>query len=451
MNRGTKSIVIALAFLAASGGAFAQAGPTRTITVDEAVAVALENNIQLASTSIDLRMKKRAADFAWNVFLPTVQATGTMARTNMTETTTMVFTPMPGMATIELEEAQRWSAIGGLSLTLNLNAALFEGLKATRQNYEAGLIAWEQARQQTERNVRKAFYGILLQSQSLKLSRDKLAVAEERLKQVTANYRNGLLPELTFLQTRLGVEMQKPQIMEAELALAQQKSLFAFLIGLPVGTDFEPKGVIEPKLVAVDADALVASKLEGRLDLLALRKNAELLSTQLSASRLQRFTPSLSISQSFMPRLSPVDLDWLDGDNWKDSSGSLSFTLAWNLTGLLPFSTQGNAGADTVDGLRKLELAAKQARDNAEIEVRNLARKLEKIRSSLGTMELNVTTAEKAFALSEQAYRAGTLEYLDLKDAENTLLQARLGVLSERFNYVSTLLDLETAVNARLE
>jgi outer membrane protein TolC len=65
-------------------------------------------------------------------------------------------------------------------------------------------------------------------------------------------------------------------------------------------------------------------------------------------------------------------------------------------------------------------------------------------------MELNVSIAEKAYRLTEQGYRAGTIEYLDLKDAENDLLQARLGVLTEKFNYLNTLLDLEAALNAKL-
>ena len=66
-------------------------------------------------------------------------------------------------------------------------------------------------------------------------------------------------------------------------------------------------------------------------------------------------------------------------------------------------------------------------------------------------MDLSVSIAQKAYRLTEQAYRAGSVEYLDLKDAENSLLQAQIGVRTEKYNYLSTLLDLETAVNAQLE
>ena len=55
---------------------------TEVLTVDRAVELAMQNNIQLASTAIDVRIKKRSKDYAWNVFIPGVQATGTLARSN---------------------------------------------------------------------------------------------------------------------------------------------------------------------------------------------------------------------------------------------------------------------------------------------------------------------------------------------------------------------------------
>ena len=53
---------------------------TVTLTEDSAVAYALENSLSIKSSAIDLEIKKRAGDNAWNVLLPTVQASGTLSR-----------------------------------------------------------------------------------------------------------------------------------------------------------------------------------------------------------------------------------------------------------------------------------------------------------------------------------------------------------------------------------
>ncbi len=451
MNARTLAAALA-AMIAVGFSAIAEQPEIKRLSIDEAVNLAMENNIQLASTAIDVRMKKRAADLAWNVFIPTVQGTGTLARSNSAANpyASLLAMIIPGYTESEPEEKDHWTAMGNLSISLNLNLALFEGLKATRQSYDAGMLTWEQARAQTEQNVRKAFYGLLLQQGSLGLARDKLAISEERMRQTLTNFRNGLVPELSYLQTQLAVETQKPSIMEAELALEQQTNLFAFILGLPLGTKLELDGKIDPQVQSFDADALVRDHLAERYDLAILRQNIDLMETQIRATKLQIYTPSLALSQSYGPRLSAIDAEWLDTENWSDSSGAFSATLAFNITNLLPFSSTQQKLRETKDAKNKLELTMQQAVYNAELEVRNLVKKLEKSRTSIAAMEMNVAIAEKAWRLTEQGYKAGTIEYLDLKDAENTLIQARMGVLSEKFTYLSNLLDLETALNAEL-
>lgn len=420
-----------------------------SIHLDEAVRLAFQNNVQLSSMAIDLRMKKAEKDHAWNVFLPNVQTTGTMARTNIKEvSTTIPSVSPPGFATIttKLDEKDKWKVMGGLNISLNLNVALFEGLRATRQSYEAGLLSYEAARRDTEQNVKKAFYGLLLQEGSLAISKEKLASAQKRKTQMEANFKNALVSELQYLQVQLALETQKPAIMEAELLLAQQKELFAFLLGLPLGTEIVLVGEIAPHIQEFNADELLAEYLGRSFELAQLDKNKELMETQLRATLLQTYTPTIVLSQTFNPALGKIDDDWFKKDNWADTSGAFSLTIAFNLTNLLPFSGMGQNIKKTRDTIEKLELSKKQALHMSEIDIRNIIQRLEKTRAAIEVMKLNEEIARKALRLSEEAYNAGLLEYLDLKDAETSLLQAELGVLSEKFNYSIGLLDLEKAI-----
>jgi len=436
LSRKKRTMILAACVLAFLASASAEdQSMTKKVTIDEAVALAMENNIQLSSDAIDLRIKKRAKDYSWNVFIPATTASGTLSQTNMKETS---------MGT-KLEGKDRWSETARLSTSLTVNIALIEGLRATRQSYEAGKITWEQAKQDTERNVRKGFYGILVQEESLKLAREKLAASEDRYRQTGVNYRNGLVPELTVLKTQLAVETQKPALQQSELELDQLKRQFAFLIGLPVNTTVELDGQIEPVIVSLDENTLVEKNLGNRLDVGLLAKNLELLNTQVRAKQFQIFTPNITVAKDWAPSKQPID-----ASEWTDNSGSFSVTLSYDLAALIPFSQTGQSLAEAKDTVRKTELALRQTTYNAELEIRNLAKKLEKYRASIATMEMNVALADKAYRLTEQGYRAGTIEYLDLKDAENSLMEAKLGVITEKYNYLSTLLDLETALNTKL-
>ena len=53
--------------------------------------------------------------------------------------------------------------------------------------------------------------------------------------------------------------------------------------------------------------------------------------------------------------------------------------------------------------------------------------------------------------MTREAYRNGTAELLSLRDAEAQLIQARLSLASEKYNYLSNLLDLEYAEDSEAE
>lgn len=428
---------------------FADEAKVTVLTVEDAVAYALENSRTLQSAVIDLEIKTRAKNNAWNVFIPSVQVTGTMSRSNevngmMDSIMTMInpyYTPT---------EKNPWTAVGGLSANLNLSLALIDGIRATKANYEAGLITWDKTLKETELNVRKMFYALLLQQESLLLQTKSLANAQQRVKQAEANYKNGIIPELSLLQAQVSFENQKPVVLKQAQSLQQQLDLFAFLIGLPSESIIQLEGKIQPTFIEeLNADELITKHMEYRLDLEALEKNIELLKISKAASEKQIYTPALALSYSFQPVVSDIEKNWLDNDNWSDN-GSFSATLAWNLTNMLPFSSARQKVKDTKAQITQLELTFETVRLNAEMEIRKLVDSLDQSKSAIEASKQSIALAQKSYDLTVIAYQNGTTELLDLRDAENQLNQAKLGLASEQYNYLSGLLDLEYSLNTKL-
>ncbi|MCF7914854.1 MAG: TolC family protein, partial [Spirochaetaceae bacterium] len=137
------------------------------LTVDRAVEIAMDNNLQLKSSAIDTRIKERKADYAWNRFVPSVQASGTLGRMNEAQQQ-MEFDPLAPTG-IVMTEAPQWSVSAGLDLSLTLNMAMFNGIRATQLDYQAGRISLEQARQRVARDVKKSFYNLLLMQENRQL------------------------------------------------------------------------------------------------------------------------------------------------------------------------------------------------------------------------------------------------------------------------------------------
>ena len=397
--------------------------------------LALANNLGLQSESIDLGIKKRGAENALNALIPTVEVGGSLIRTNKVTTV-----PLVG-------DMPQWHASGSLSASLGLNVGLFEAMKALKLKYAEGQISYEKAKAQLERDVRKSYYSILLLTENIVLMEGNVSAAERRVEQAQANFRAGLVPELTVLQARVSAENLKPALAELRNALDTSLAAFAMTLGLPRGTKLVLDGAAESSYVTLEGEKLVAGVASSQLDIQALKQSIAALESTRKATFFQVYTPTLQLYWNADPTLvgDPWKDSWVSSD-WEQQSGMFRATLGFRLNGLLPISSEASGLKEMDDNIRKLNIALAQTVRGMELEIDSTILKLEKSRTSSTALALNVELAERAYRLSEDAYRAGAKDLLDVQNAELELQKAKLEVLKEKFNYITGLLDLEYAV-----
>ena len=464
MNLGAKMNIcnkkykaILLIFLSVVLRSFAQSGETVTLTIDEAVDYARAHSRALKSADIDLEIAKRASDNAWNVFLPDVRATGTLNRTTDISSSIEQANALGAIGAavfgtpytpISETESMHWAAVGNLSAGLNLSLAYIGQIRAAKAGYEGGKITREQTERKTITNIKKLFFGLLLQRDNLAIQRETLENARRRSVQAAVNYRNGRIPELQLLQAQVQYENQIPETEQAETSLAQQLDMFVFLLGMPSGTKIELAGSIDPALI--DADDLIATYGNSSLALRSLDNNIETLEHNLSALDFASFSPALSLNWNYQPMLRDAfDSNWFDKDNWNDN-GAFSATLAWNITNMLPFSSNRQKAKDLRANLEKLKISREQLTENQKLEVRTAINTLDQAKRQIASMQRNVELAQRSYAMTLRSYQNGTTELLDLRDAERQLNQARLGLANQRYQYITALLNLEETLNTDL-
>ncbi|MBQ5569678.1 MAG: TolC family protein, partial [Treponema sp.] len=135
---------------------------------------------------------------------------------------------------------------------------------------------------------------------------------------------------------------------------------------------------------------------------------------------------------------------------WVDN-GSFSVTLAWKISDMLPWSKNRQQAKDLKANIQKLELSLQDVRENQRMKIQEAVDNLKMCREQIQSMQRNVTLAQRSYNMSATAYMNGTRELLDLRDAENQLNQAKLGLANQKFNYISSLLDLETLLGIELK
>ena len=424
-----------------------------TLTVDQAVEYALQNSRDLKSNDIDLAIKERSAKYSWNVFLPEITLSGSAARTTDIDSTLDQMNAMQGLAALtggvphilEAEEKYHWALVGNINAQLNLSLAYIYSIKAAKAGYEGGKITWEQSQKQTIMNIKKLFYGLLLQQESLEIQRMSLENARQRAAQAQINFNNGRIPQLQFFNAQVTYENQRPEVETAERSFNQQLDTFAFLIGMPVGTKIELSGSIEPEYVNVTTEELLEKYGEKNLDVLSLQNNIDILNMNLKALNLSSYTPALVLSYGWQPVGT-----WWSGDLDFADQGSLSITLAFNITNMLPWSANRQKAQDLKDNISKLNLTMETLTENQKVQVRKAVDTLNQAREQIDSMGRTVELARRSYDMSVSSFNNGRMELLDVRDAQTQLNQAMLGQLNQKFNYISALMDLEYELNSDL-
>ena len=227
-----------------------------------------------------------------------------------------------------------------------------------------------------------------------------------------------------------------------------------YLTALGDATGADSAGEIEADLISLEAGKLVRDYTERRYDIQRAREGIISAELALDVKRAERY-PTLSLRWSTDPTFTgdPFEDAWFDDieNDWTQQQGAFSISIIQPLDPLLPFSRTQVQIENRKDDLRQARTRLRQARNGAEIEIRQLVDQLETSRNAIDVRKLNVERARRAFSLAEEAYDAGNRELLEVREAEDELEQARVQLLDEQKNYVVALLDLVYALNTSIE
>ena len=436
------------------------------ISPDEAVERAIKNNLSLESSRLAVSTKKRASDVSWNQFVPSITAGGSLVvnneRSKISGTVPIdlsTFVPaLPantvfGNSAAYSAEGPQWNLAIPIQASLTLTVAMFENMNRLKLDYQGGLIAYEKAKLQLERDIRKAYNNMLLLQENISLLKDNYENAARRVQMAQANYNAGLSPELVYLQTRVAMENMKPVIDQAENGYRLSLANFAMYLGLPYDTEFELIPLESPasnenviNFIPLDVKELIKKAASGKPDIQELRHNLLMLQSvrKIQANSL---LPYLNFNYGFTPYYTPpFDIMGTRRNGEWGKSGSLTITLGIRLHSLFPFSSDYQGIKDMDDQIKDINIILAQVIQGTEIEIYNTILSLNRIQITAETQLQTITLAERSYRLTDQAYRSGLQDFLQVQNAELELKQAKVSMLEQQFNYLNGLLDLEYSI-----
>lgn len=409
-----KHPLAAVAVFALLGGLL---GAETAYTVDTAVEAALANNVSAQRSRIAFEALDRKSSTAWNVVIPSVQASAGINRATVSEMKTY---------------------FGSFSASLAISPAVIKMIDKARLDFEAGAISRETALRTVELAVRKTFYSLIYQRENLALLEGSVKTAEKQYEQTLAKYKSGLVPEVDVLSAQVSLENLRPSLEAARTQLLNDEASFKQLIGIGQSERISLEGSLDSALPSGAVDVSGVSSVSASVA--TLEKKLEVARAQRSIAKGSSWLPTLSLSYVYKP--TKVDVT---GAEWEDT-GYVAAAIGIALDGFLPFSSTANAIRDTEDYAEDIALQLADERISEQLDRESLVRTIGQLNASRGARALSRSLAERNYSLSEEAYRRGTKDLLALQNASDSLQQARLAYMKESYSLVSTVLDLEYSV-----
>lgn len=331
---------------------------------------------------------------------------------------------------IVIQQKTAWA--GNLSLVQPLfTASALPTLRGAYETIDVAELQEQRTLQQLRAGVTRAYYGLATSRQAAVLAEQGLASARNHLDLATRQVDAGLQPPRARIQAQLAVARAERDQAAAAERITGAELAFLRLTGLPRDSELTMPPPVE---VVTDLGEAVTRATTVRPDIQAAVGRHRVADLTVKAKNLEwlptlngRFTYSYSENQGFQDEptlwMAVLSADWTIWDGGLRIAQSKQYASR----------------------RRQAELAARQARDIAEEEVRVAWDGYQRAVRALAATAGEVALAEENLRLAEEGLGAGSTTWLEVEDARLGLLQAQLSALNERVGRDLAAVDLQLA------
>jgi len=384
---------------------FAQA--QKTMSLDEAIMQALENNYSLKITRNDETIAGNNVTLA--PFLPTLTGTGRQSQTtNNTESSS---------AAADKSRTNLFNA------GLTMNWRLFDGFGMfTDYSRQQEMLAMSSQRVKINvesliMRVCSEYYNIIVQQNRMQSALTSLSLSKSRYENAEEKYLLGVISGLDLQQARIDLNA------DSSAVLTQQETVVSAYIrmtnllnaGHEINFNINDTIILAP---AIDVDSLRVRTLRFNNQLILARQGEKISEYDLQSVRADRY-PTLNFSTGY--NFSRNEFPW-QADSYNQTNGlNWGFNMSWNIF----------TGLETNRRISNAKIEAESSR-LAYLDIENeILGELDLLyntyRNNIIVADFEAQSAEVARASLEIAmerYRLGSLSGLEFREYQNNYLNA---------------------------
>jgi len=448
------SAILSLTFGNLIAQDLAPAQDTLSLSLEQCIGVALDMNPTVKVADMDIKRVDYSKKETLGALLPTVAFGATYNRMLAKQVAYMNMDGFGGGASGDESEGASSSASGkrqgikmgldnsysvGFSASLPLIAPqLWASLKLSDSQILQSVEQARASRLSLVNEVKNAYYTLLLAEDSRNVIKQSYEMAALTHEIYTKQHQAGTASDYDVLRTSVAMKNVEPELLQSDIAVKQAKLQLAILMGISTEIPIKASGSLSDYEQSMYADALGLSRDYSRNT--ELRQN-EIQIRQLSdALRVQKMAwyPTLTATANY---------------NWTSSSNGSPFrNFLWSpysvfgltlniplFEGGIRYNRQRQASVQVEQVKLQRENIERNVASQVDLSIDNIMLNVKQIASS----SESVAQAERAHDIMQRSFNIGAASYLDLRDSELALTQARLAYYQSIYNYLVANSSLE--------
>ena len=411
------------------------------ITLKDAINLALQNNWDIKLSEKEIQKANEQISEAYANAFPRVDLKGNYTRNIklpvMFLPPNTSFNPSDQVVTFELGASNNWDASITLSQVI-YSQKVNTAIKIADEYAELSRVGNQSVKNDVVMGVKKAFYGVLLMQELVKVSKQSYEVAKANYENVSSMYKQGVASEYDYLRAEVQLANTSPMLTQMENNFVMSQNLLKNIMAIDVQKPIIVKGefVFDEPLSSVNSINNIVS-VETNPLLRQLEIQASLLDKNITIEKSEYF-PTLAAFGTYA---------YQTQDNtfkFKNYMWAESFMVGLSLQYTLfdGFRRSARIEQATIDK-DKVDLNKRKLEDGLKIRAIQAVNSMEEAKKRIKAQEKSLEQAEKTLKIAQSRFKNGVGTQLELIDGQSALTMAKTNYAQAIYDYLSAKADWE--------
>ena len=394
-------------------GLYASSGDV--LTLDEAIASAMENNISLEIAQIELRQSLRNANVA-SSYIPDISIDGSFTAS--------------GSA---MDSTGSLTAGGGIGISMALGTNLITDATAKSIERTLANLSYATTVDSLEESVITSYWNLSSSKNQIAVAENSLENAQDNYDAILESYDSGLKSELELANAQLAVAQAEYNLKALKDAYVLAEDEFRILTGLE-NEDIVLEDL--PETVWLDlpsADELYNTYADGTNMIRTRSAQISQSETSLTTTKLNNQLPSVTLSAGWEMGPESTYISSWNGGMTDRASVTVAFSIP--ISNYIPSSSGYNAVENAKDSVAIAKLNLQDAEKTLLNNISSCLKTINQEKENLVLAGKKVEIAERTYDLGKDAYEAGLLSFSDFSDLEDSLFSTRISLVDAEYSY----------------